>query len=216
LISSIDPNPPKAGGNTRFEGDLLEWGTADWLRFTWDFGDNTPTKTATPLVNHLYNSPGTYTVTLTVNAAPCPVTRPVVTSTRVTVVTATTIAGLGSDRRGAYSLYLPLILKSGAGGTDSALPQVAGFHGSVGRQAGSTHLAWTPSPAGDSILGYRLYRASRAGPDRGFQLLATLPPDTHSYTDEGAVCGQKYYITVFGVQGESEASTTAYFSPRCP
>jgi hypothetical protein len=215
VISSIDPDPPELGVNTQFLGDLLEQGTSPWYRFTWDFGDNTPTKTATPLVNHLYQTTGTYTVTLMVNAAPCPVTRPVVTRTTVTVIPATTVSELGSGTRGAYSLYLPLILKSGAGGIDPALPQVAGFQGNVYRQAGSTHLVWTPSPASDTILGYRLYRASRAIPDEGFQLLATLPPDARSYTDQGAVCGQKYYITVFGVRGESEASITAYFSPRC-
>jgi hypothetical protein len=39
-------------------------GVPYWAGTTWDWGDGTPVTVGGPMVNHVYNNPGTYTVTM--------------------------------------------------------------------------------------------------------------------------------------------------------
>ena len=203
---SYTPSAPKVGDSVEFLGRVEEGVGA--LVFAWKFHDGTA-KTGQK-VFYLYTQAGTHPVTLTVTGEACPVTRAVLTKTTVAVGAAPTPAGRPGERR---RLYLPLILRSGTG---TAPPQLSGLQGSQDPARGVTHLSWSPSPADDSLLGYRVYRASRATPGEPFQVLDTLPADASSYTDQSAACGYMYYVTAFNALGESEASTASYFSPPCP
>ncbi|MEJ2109124.1 MAG: M28 family peptidase [Acidobacteriota bacterium] len=87
---NIDPTRPNAPPKVRIEvlsntvrtGDLvLAWndsyfysddktayhypGVPYWAGTTWDWGDGTPSTVGGPMVDHVYKSPGTYTVTMT-------------------------------------------------------------------------------------------------------------------------------------------------------
>lgn len=206
-IQRLDPLPPAnpiVGDLTTYLGSVQEG--SGTLNFTWDFGDGSPTVIA-QLVNHRFTQADTYTVTLTVSA--CPNAPQVVTRIVETVEEAIT-GGLGGSR-GPYSVHLPTVLKSGA----DVPAQVTGLQGSVQPDRGATHLEWAPSQGTDSVLGYRIYRGSRAATGDVFQLLDTVPADVHTYTDQTAACGQMYFVTAFDASGESLPSTASYFSPLC-
>ncbi len=208
ILNPEPPENPKVNELTRFLG-LLEEGSGA-LNFVWDFGDGSITKTA-QLVHRRYEQAGPYTITLTVKGEPCPFTLDAVVTKSIVVEDAT--GKLGSDAQGARGIYLPLILKSVAGEINLGLPaQITGLQGSIQPNRGATHLAWRPSQAAG---GYRIYRGSRAATDEVFQLLATVPANAHSYTDQTAACGQMYYVTAFNALGESLPSTASYFSPPC-
>ena len=100
-------------------------------------------------------------------------------------------------------------------GDSAGAVQVTGPQGEVHTQRGSTYLEWSPSPAADSVLGYRIYRASREEAGVDFQVLDTVLAEVHSYTDQTAACGYMYFVTAFNAAGESLPSTASYFSPAC-
>ncbi len=184
------------------------------MSFEWNFGG---VITTGQVVQHTLPKLGSYVVTLTVKGKDCPVTRP-------KTVTSTVLAG----RELTKSLYLPLILKSGASQgapvtsmpqTDMSIlnvtpdspPQVTDLVGYI--QHDGTLLQWNfPSPDG-AVLGYRIYR-SPMGMAR-FQLLAEVPAQVITYTDADAVCGYMYLVTAYNDLGESLPGTSSYFSPPC-
>jgi hypothetical protein len=214
----MQPTPPiSAGVPIKFEGGLSEpyGGT---ITYTWDFGS---VISPGQVMVHSYTTAGDHVVTLTVSQPPCP-------NTRLDFVTTTVTVAPGS---GPFSnvLYLPLILKSGAGGaaagtaragagivtldlTPQSPHQVTGLEGAVEPGEGAV-LRWRPDPADDALLGYRVYRS---GVDRlGFQRLAQVPAATTTYADTGAACGYAYFVTAYNARGESLPSTSSFYSPPC-
>jgi hypothetical protein len=214
----MQPTPPiSAGVPIKFEGGLSEpyGGT---ITYTWDFGS---VISPGQVMVHSYITAGDHVVTLTVSQPPCP-------NTRLDFVTTTITVAPGS---GPFSnaLYLPLILKSGAGGaaagtaragagivtldlTPQSPHQVTGLEGAVEPGEGAV-LRWRPDPADDALLGYRVYRS---GVDRlGFQRLAQVPAATTTYADTGAACGYAYFVTAYNARGESLPSTSSFYSPPC-
>ncbi|MBI1876950.1 MAG: fibronectin type III domain-containing protein, partial [Chloroflexi bacterium] len=189
-------------------------------------GDNSTSGITQGLViPHTYALGGVYMVKLMVIGKPCPVSRNAV---------ATTIIVIAGEQ-----VYLPLVLKSGAGGATStaATPEVSGVTtpeasgevfslnvtpgspaqvtGLQGNEPGNgtTTLVWNPSSPDNVVLGYRLYRSPIGAVS--FQRLAEVSADVTTYSDATATCGQMYFVTAYNAEGESLPSTASYFSPPC-
>lgn len=205
---SISPASPQLmpGQTVQFEGKMTGTGGSGTITFTWNFGDNSPVVTATPKINHTFNSPGLFTVILTGTGDSCGGTTPVVT-------TLATVAGV------VY--YLPVILKDFADPifpTGSALlntapllpTQVTGLTGRTDPASSRTRLEWLPSLP-EPITGYRVYRRGPAG-----EVVFTLPATQTTFTDNIAACGHSYYVTAFNEAGESAASRGSYYGLGCP
>jgi len=200
------------GTKLRFWGAVQEWGP-DVITYTWDFGGSTAQG---EFVDHTFSSTGTKTITMTVSQPPCPNTRLdfAITSLWVT-------GTVNSTLNGSNTVYLPLVMNSGASSTaqpapslnlaSAALPQVTGLQGQV--EAGDTVLAWDPVFPVTDDGGYRLYRA-RAG-TINYQLLAELPASETTFTDKGVTCGYTYFVTAYNPTSESYPSTVSYYGPPC-
>lgn len=226
----MQPTPPvTAGSPIQFTGSIEQWSTGP-ITFTWDFGNNVIT--SGQIVQHTYPVEGAYVVTLTVRQPPCPVTRP-------DFLTATVLVGAqGPTGPLTGTVFLPIILKSAGSpiitteqpetGIQTPAPEIGGaiftLHHTAGspaqisnltgnNQSGTTALQWSPGPADQAILGYRIYRAL-AG-TVAFQLLADVPANQTSYADNQG-CGQSYFVTAYNAQGESLPSASSYFNPPCP
>jgi hypothetical protein len=210
----VQPANPKPEEKAIFIGNVKKGSGV--VTFIWDFGD---TFTATgQVIQHSYPTNNTYTVTLTVRGEACP------------------IAGKDSEVRlvkvgtGVPNIYLPLVLKNGSGTpptvTGSETPiltiqtipdapsQVTGLAGSSQLGVGTTTLTWQANPSEEGVLSYRVYRTNIA--DATFRLLAELPAEATTYTDNTAACSQMYLITALNGVGESLPSTASYFSLPCP
>jgi fibronectin type 3 domain-containing protein len=92
--------------------------------------------------------------------------------------------------------------------------QVTGLAGSSQLGVGTTTLTWQANPSEEGVLSYRVYRTNIA--DATFRLLAELPAEATTYTDNTAACSQMYLITALNGAGESLPSTASYFSLPCP
>lgn len=204
---SISPASPQLmpGQTIQFEGKMTGTGGSGTITFTWNFGDNSPVLTATPKINHTFNSPGLFTVILTGTGDSCGGTTPVAT-------TLATVAGA------VY--YLPVVVKDFSTpifptGSDllSAAPllpaQVTGLTGRTNPASGLTRLEWLPSLP-EPITGYRVYRRGPAG-----EVIFTLPATQTTFTDGTAACGQSYYVTAFNEAGESAVSRGEYYGLGC-
>jgi hypothetical protein len=211
IIETSPPFSPNVPIN--FVGGISEG--SESIIFTWNFGD-VITGIGQELL-HTYTANGTYTVVMTVTSSPCPVVRSL-------VKTRTVIIGTGVPDK---LTYLPLILKAGGGTTGTEAPplpryeprlisgaptQVTGFTGDY-QPGESTHLAWSPNPAADQVLGYRVYRTPRDS--LVFQRLAELPATATSYLDSQADCDTAYFVTAYNRTGESLPSTASYFTLPC-
>lgn len=92
------PTDPQPGDTVRFEGRAtLTEPYSGSITYTWAFGDNSQGQGQ--VINHVYNSPYSYTVWLTITADFC---GPLVT---------TTVVKVGNGTPG-YVVYLPVILKN--------------------------------------------------------------------------------------------------------
>jgi hypothetical protein len=98
------PTDPEVGDPVTFSGDLT--GGSGQLTFLWDFGGGITRKGQQ--VTYYFQAAGEYDVKLTVTGEACPVTRPVMTQEKITVVAASSPAGNLGLLQGR--LYLPLIL----------------------------------------------------------------------------------------------------------
>lgn len=195
-------------------------GPAGQIFYNWDFGNGVISQGV--IMFHSFSMTGTPTVSLTVTGSPCPVTRPDFISTTILV------GDVGFSGPLTGTVFLPIIQKSGSASPISApatqtisdfgsmaqnpgLSQITELIGEL--QAGQTRLQWSPGPADQAILGYRIYRAP-AG-TVAFQLLAEVPASQTGYTDNQS-CGQSYFVTAYNAQGESLPSASSYFNPPCP
>jgi hypothetical protein len=148
--------------------------------------------------------------------APCPITRPVYTTTELTAGNLWLVS----------QVFLPYVTSaqttsSSQSALSSALQEVAPAVAETNQittllgdtqTPGSVHLAW--AAPGPEVTGYRVYRhvGNVAG---SYDLLATLPANTTDYVDAAPACGQVYYVTALVGQDESLPSTAAYYGPAC-
>jgi uncharacterized repeat protein (TIGR01451 family) len=104
---SMIPSTLQPGSAATFVGSILS-GTGA-MTYTWDFGDGTPLVNG-QVVAHTFQSNNTYTVTMTVQGQPCPVTRPLLLSKPIVIGTGVPDA----------KLYLPLVMREPASSAGSA------------------------------------------------------------------------------------------------
>lgn len=211
------PESAKIGEPIDFQGVIGQGSGV--MTFTWDFGDNKPgVTTQGQFVQHTFDANNTYTVTLTINGVPCPITEPISTTKQIKI-------GTGVPDK---LVYLPLILKSGGAPTTITEPsgsiltlqtipgapsQVTGLRGDSQLDTGTTTLSWQPNPPEEGVRTYAIYRAATASPT--FRRIAEVPGDVTSYTDESSGCGQMYLITAANDSGESLPSVASYFTLPC-
>ncbi len=176
------------------------------LTFTWELGDGSTY--IREWTEHVFTATGVYPITLTVIGDPCPVVREAVATAVITV---------GEALNFANTIYLPIVRNSSSGtaGVSVAVPapsQVGGLRGRA--RGGQTTLAWSPSPADETVLGYHVYRTPRPGTGN-FELIGSVAADVTTYTDTAAGCGYIYYVTAFNDGGESPPSTASYVGRPC-
>jgi hypothetical protein len=156
-----------------------------------------------------------YTVRMTVFGRPCPITRPVYTSTNI----------LAGSTPISHRVFLPNVKKASASmnadntvepqpGQAAVAPiaaagQITTLVGSD-LENGAVSLRW--SSPGNDVTGYRVYRreAGAAGP---FDSIAGLPPTVTAYDDDAGACGQAYYVATLTAQGEIPSAALYYSAP---
>jgi hypothetical protein len=212
---TTDITNPQAGALVHFYG-AIGVGSGP-ITVTWDFGDGSAVKLGQNTVHSYTNTyKQNYTVKMMVVGAPCPITRPVYTTTELTAGNLWLVS----------QVFLPYVTSaqttsSSQSALSSALQEVAPAVAETNQittllgdtqTPGSVHLAW--AAPGPEVTGYRVYRhvGNVAG---SYDLLATLPANTTDYVDAAPACGQVYYVTALVGQDESLPSTAAYYGPAC-
>ncbi|MCB0208264.1 MAG: VCBS repeat-containing protein [Anaerolineae bacterium] len=202
------------GSLIQFIGNIEPRTGEGQLEFKWDF-DNGEEPGAGQLRNIRYDTVGQKTVVLTVTAKAAACNKAKATAIRNIINIGTTSTSILNKNK----VYIPLIIKAGSNtsqltsiGTNTS-PQVTELQGRSTVTA--THLVWSSSLGTEAIAGYRVYRATAGKTSLSFALLANLPAETTHYTDPTATCEQIYFVTAYTVEGESNASSTSYYSPGC-
>ena len=211
---TVDNASPKSGELVHFYSSI---GVGSGpITITWNFGDGSATKLGQNTVHSYTNTfIQNYTVKMVVTGSPCPITRPVYT---------TTVLAVGNVNL-ASQVYLPFVTRattstvsiSAESSSILIAPPIADTNQITtlvgdSQTPGVVHLAWT-SP-GPDVTGYRVYRhtGNVAGP---YDQLATLPANTTDYSDAAPACGQVYYVTALVGQDETLPSTAAYYGAPC-
>lgn len=206
------PTNPLTSNVVHFYGAI--GGGSGQVTVTWDWGDGSSPALGQNQV-HSYTVITTQTMQVKMTAAgqDCPITRPVYSSTLLTVYNPVPPKG---------QAYLPLVM-TGPGGalhrpmqavsTQEAGPNpISDLTGVTISSPEGNHLTWTQPPG--LVTGYNVYRHAIGSPG-DFDLLATLPADATGYDDTTASCGQVYYVTTITEQGESAPSTASFYSMSC-
>ena len=215
------PSSPTNMQNVSFFGSV-GYGSGP-ITITWNFGDGSaPVRGQNAVHSFTALLTTTMNVKMLVEGKPCPVTRPVFTTTQILV---------GNPINIRAHVYMPMVAQGAvllrSASNESMVTQqadavvettsvdstsvVSDLNGEVSSETGLTRLTWM----GIGSNGYRVYRGSRdiAG---SYELIAELGVEATSYDDPGAVCGYSYYVTSTSDQGlESAPSMNSYYSPSC-
>ncbi len=205
LVISPDPAPVAsfmasnliAGGAATFDASTSISPIGTVVSYEWDFGDSTVVTTASPIIQHVYTTPGNYNVTLTV------------TNSAGTSTTKVFSSGFMSNYGGPTALLNSLVE------VQQAQPSNVDGEQKKCRFPSQTNyvnvLTWDAPVVGEAIAYYEIYRDSLSN------LIGTVPgsgPLVFTDPNRKKNVVYTYYIVAVSVSGFTSSPLVVVINPH--